>query len=80
VVCDNLLFMRAKILRQNMQQGVLGLLKVNIELLLLVLAEVLARSPAERSRLNPTNVWKGPEPRRSGWPREEKPPQKRTSD
>ncbi len=27
VVCDNLFFMRAKILRQNMQQGVLGLLK-----------------------------------------------------
>ena len=27
VVCDNLFFMRAKILRQNMQQTVLGLLK-----------------------------------------------------
>ncbi len=33
VVCDNLFFMRAKILRQNMQQTALGLLKVNVELL-----------------------------------------------
>ena len=41
VVCDNLFFMRAKILRQNMQQGVLGLLKVNVELLLLVLGEMI---------------------------------------
>ena len=41
VVCDNLFFMHAKILRQNMQQGVLGLLKVNVELLLLVLGEMI---------------------------------------
>jgi hypothetical protein len=41
VVCDNLFFMRAKILRQNMQQGVLGLLKVNVELLLLFLVEII---------------------------------------
>jgi hypothetical protein len=40
VVCDNLFVMRAKILRQNMQQGVLGLLKVNVELLLLFLVEI----------------------------------------
>jgi hypothetical protein len=37
VICDNLFFMRAKVLRQNMQQTVLGLLKVNVELLLLFL-------------------------------------------
>jgi hypothetical protein len=41
VVCDNLFFMRAKILRQNMQQTVLGLLKVNVELLLLFLVEII---------------------------------------
>ena len=41
VVCDNLFVMRAKILRQNMQQGVLGLLKVNVELLLLFLVEII---------------------------------------
>ena len=41
VVCDNLFFMRAKILRQNMQQTVLGLLKVNVELLLLFLSQVV---------------------------------------
>ena len=40
VVCDNLFVMRAKIFRQNMQQGVLGLLKVNVELLLLFLVEI----------------------------------------
>ena len=32
VVSDNLLFMRAKILRQDMQEGILGPLKVNVEL------------------------------------------------
>ena len=36
VVCDNLFVMHAEILRQNMQQGVLGFLKVNVELLLLL--------------------------------------------
>jgi len=41
VVCDNLFFMRAKILRQNMQQGVLGLVKINVELLLLFRVEVI---------------------------------------
>ena len=41
VICDNLFFMRAKILRQNMQQTVLGLLKVNVELLLLFLVQVI---------------------------------------
>ena len=41
VVCDNLFFMRAKILRQNMQQTVLGLLKVKVELLLLFLVEII---------------------------------------
>jgi hypothetical protein len=38
VVCDNLFFMRAKVLRQNMQQTVLALLKVHLELLLLFLS------------------------------------------
>ena len=50
VVSDNLLFMRAKILRQNMQKTVLGLLKVNVELLLLFLIyiiEVKERSPGQ---------------------------------
>jgi hypothetical protein len=50
VVSDNLLFMRAKILRQNMQQTVLGLLKVNVELLLLFLIhiiEVKERAPGQ---------------------------------
>ena len=50
VVSDNLLFMRAKILRQNVQQTVLGLLKVNVELLLLFLiyiSEVKERSPGQ---------------------------------
>ena len=41
VICDNLFFMRAKVLRQNMQQAVLGLLKVNVELLLLFLGQVV---------------------------------------
>jgi hypothetical protein len=41
VICDNLFFMRAKVLRQNMQQTVLGLLKVNVELLLLFLVQVI---------------------------------------
>jgi len=41
VVCDNLFVMRAKILRQNMQQGVLGLLKVNVEILLLFLVDII---------------------------------------
>ncbi len=41
VVCDNLFVMHAEILRQNMQQGVLGLLKVNVELLLLFLVEII---------------------------------------
>ena len=41
VVCDNLFFMRAKFLRQNMQQTVWGLLKVNVELLLLFLVQVI---------------------------------------
>ena len=50
VVCDNLFVMRAKIFRQNMQQGVLGLLKVNVELLLLFLVEIIEikeRAPRE---------------------------------
>jgi hypothetical protein len=33
VVCDNLFVMHAEILRQNIQQGILNFLKVNIELL-----------------------------------------------
>jgi hypothetical protein len=33
--------MRAKILRQNMQQTVLGLVKVNVELLLLFLIHII---------------------------------------
>ena len=42
VFCDNLVFvMHAEILRQNMQQGVLGFLKVNVELLLLFLVEII---------------------------------------
>ena len=41
MVCDNLFFMRAKVLRQNMQPRVLGLLKVNVELLLLFLVEII---------------------------------------
>ena len=41
IVSDNLFFMRAKVLRQNMQQTVLGLLKVNVELLLLFLVQVI---------------------------------------
>mgnify|MGYP007023758599 CR=1 FL=1 len=41
VVCDNLFVMHAKILRQNMQQGILGFLKVNVELLLLFLVEII---------------------------------------
>jgi hypothetical protein len=36
VFCDNMFVMLAEILRQNMQQGVLGFLKVNVELLLLL--------------------------------------------
>jgi hypothetical protein len=50
VVCDNLFFMRAKILRQNMQQTVLGLLKVKVELLLLFLIhiiEIKERAPGQ---------------------------------
>jgi hypothetical protein len=50
MVYDNLFFMRVKILRQNMQQTVLGLLKVNIELLLLFLIhiiEVKERAPGQ---------------------------------
>jgi hypothetical protein len=50
LVCDNLFFMRVKILRQNMQQTVLGLLKVNVELLLLFLIhiiEVKERAPGQ---------------------------------
>jgi hypothetical protein len=39
VVCDYLFVMHAKILRQNMQQGILGFLKVNVELLLLIRVE-----------------------------------------
>ena len=42
--------MRAKILRQNMQQSVLGLLKINVELLLLFLnriIEVEERAPGQ---------------------------------
>ena len=35
MVSDNLLFMRAKILRQDMQEGILGLLKVNVELVMM---------------------------------------------
>ena len=35
VVCNNLFVMHSEILRQNMQQGVLGFLKVKVELLLL---------------------------------------------
>jgi hypothetical protein len=47
VVSDNLLFMRAKILRQNMQQTVFN---VNVELLLLFLIhiiEIKERSPGQ---------------------------------
>jgi len=40
VVCDNLFFMRAKILRQYMQQRALGLLKVNVEFLLLLFIQL----------------------------------------
>jgi len=50
VVCNNLFFTRAKILRQNMQQTVLGLLKVNVELLLLFLIyiiEIKERAPGQ---------------------------------
>jgi hypothetical protein len=50
VVSYNLLFMRAKILRQDMQEGILGLLKVNVELLLLFLIhiiEVKERAPGQ---------------------------------
>ena len=72
VVSDNLLFMRAKILRQNMQQGVLGLLKVNVELLLLFLVEIIEikeRAPGQT----------GPKPRRSDWLRGDRPTRKYTS-
>ena len=41
VVCDNLFVMHTEILRQNMQQGVLGFLEVNVELLLLFLVEII---------------------------------------
>ena len=56
VVSDNMFFMRAKILRQNLQQTVLGLLKVNVELLLLFLGiEVkkwaLGQTPPPRQRV-----------------------------
>jgi hypothetical protein len=50
VICDNLFFMRAKVLRQNMQQTVLGLLKVDVELLLLFLVhiiEIKERAPGQ---------------------------------
>ena len=50
VVSDNLLFMRAKILRQDMQKGILGLLEVNVELLLYVesyIIEVKERAPGQ---------------------------------
>ena len=63
VVCDNLFVMRAKILRQNMQQGVLGLLKVNVELLLLFLVQVIDQEG--RSRSDPNSTSKGPKSRRS---------------
>jgi hypothetical protein len=57
--------MCAKILRQNMQQTVLGFLKVNIELLLLFLVEIIEikeRAPGQ------TSTPKGPELRTSDWP------------
>jgi hypothetical protein len=41
VFCDNMFVMHAEILRQNMQQGVLGFLKVNVELLLMFLGEII---------------------------------------
>jgi hypothetical protein len=50
MVCDDLLFMRAKILRQNMQQTVLGLLKVNVEprlLFLIHIIEIKERAPGQ---------------------------------
>ncbi len=50
VVCDNLFVMHAEILRQNMQQGILGFLEVNVELLLLFRVEIFEikeRAPRE---------------------------------
>jgi hypothetical protein len=41
VVSYNLLFMRAKIFRQDMQKGVLTLLEVNVKLLLLFWRDVV---------------------------------------
>ena len=41
VFCDDMFVMHAEILRQNMQQGVLSFLKINVELLLLFLVEII---------------------------------------
>jgi hypothetical protein len=41
VFCDNMFVMLAEILRQNMQQGILSLLEVNVEPLLLFLGEII---------------------------------------
>jgi len=41
VFCDDMFVMHAEILRQNMQQGILSLLEVNVEPLLLFLGEII---------------------------------------
>ena len=41
VFCDNMFVMHAEILRQNMQQGVLGFLEVYVEFLFLFLVEII---------------------------------------
>ena len=57
VVSDNLLFMRAKILRQNMQKTVLGLLKVNVELLLLFLIYTIEIKEGAPRQTPPVIQW-----------------------
>ena len=50
VFCDDMFVMHAEILRQNMQQGILGFLEVNVELLLLFRVEIIEikeRAPRE---------------------------------